>query len=166
VIVASEVTMPTISRGYSKPLAVAAGVFFAAFLSIQLVRPELRSSPTADTSAGGPVKQILRKSCYDCHSNETRLEWFDQIAPVYWLVVEDVKQARHVLNFSDFDPLSAAQKKAVLFAAVNQIQLGAMPPNSYKLLHPESRITPEQLGILKQYLSARRRDHTLKPANH
>jgi hypothetical protein len=153
--------MTPTSRGYSKRLVVAASIFCGAFLSIQFVRPELRSSPAADISASGPVKQILRNSCYNCHSNETRLEWFDRIAPPYWLVVGHVKQARHILNFSDFDRLPAARQRAVLFEVVYEIQSGAMPPKSYVLLHPESRITPEQLGILKHYLNAQGRQHTL-----
>jgi hypothetical protein len=150
--------MSTVSRRFSRRLIVAAGILLVAFLSIQLVRPELRSSPVADPSAGEPVKQILRNSCYNCHSNETKLEWFDQIAPVSWFIAEHVRQARHTLNFSDFDRLSVSQKRAVLFAAVYQIQSGAMPPKWYELFHPESRITPKQLGILKQSITIQGRD--------
>jgi hypothetical protein len=58
-----------------------------AFVAIQFIRPEI-SHPqvTADLAAPPEVKRILRNSCYDCHSNETGLAWFDQIAPAYWLV--------------------------------------------------------------------------------
>jgi hypothetical protein len=158
--------MSTISRSYSKRLAVGAGIIFAVFFSIQLVRPGLRSSPVADIRASGPVKQILRTSCYDCHSNETRLRWFDRIAPAYWFVVQHVNQARHILNFSDFNRLPAAQQRAVMYESVYQMQSGAMPPKSYQLLHPESRITPKQVEIVKQYLSAQTRDHALKSTNN
>src|SRR6266849_4927477 len=61
------------------------------FLGLQFVRPELRNPPvTADLQAPLEVKQILKNSCYSCHSNETTLEWFDKVAPVYWLVTSDV----------------------------------------------------------------------------
>jgi len=150
--------MSTTSRNYSRRLVVGAGIFFAAFLSIQFVRPELRSSPAADSSADEPVKQILRNGCYNCHSNQTKLAWFDRIAPAYWLVAQHVKQARHVLNFSDFDRLSRAQQRAVLFESVYQIQSGAMPPRSYQFLHPESRVTLQQVEILKHYLSTQAPD--------
>jgi hypothetical protein len=53
----------------------------------------------ADLSAPDQVKAILQRACYDCHSNQTRLAWFDQPVPAYWLVVRDVKAGRKVLNF-------------------------------------------------------------------
>src|SRR6266404_278663 len=118
------------------------------FFGIQFIRPELRTSPVSrDIKTVQPVKQILRNACYDCHSNETRLPWFDRIVPAYWLVVADVKQARHTLNFSELDRLPAAQLKPILFEAVRQIDFGAMPPKSYALLHPESRVTPDQVAV-------------------
>lgn len=139
----SEFTMPTMSRGYSKQLAVAASIFCAAFISMQFVRPELRSSPAADISAQRPVRQILRKTCYDCHSSETRLKWFDRIAPVCWLVAWHIKQGRHAFNFADFNRLPGVEQRAILFDAIYQIQSGKMPPQSYTLLHPEARVTAE-----------------------
>jgi hypothetical protein len=141
-------------RVYLKWIAVAAA---ALFVGVQFVRPALPNRPiTGDLKASQLVTQILRNSCYDCHSNETRLLWFDYIVPGYWLVVSDVKRARQSLNFSEFDQRAAAEQKAALFEAVNQIQFGAMPPKNYQLIHPESRVTPGQLAILKQYLNPAR----------
>jgi hypothetical protein len=131
--------------------AVAAG---AVFIGMQFVRPELKNPPvTADLQVPANVKQILKISCYNCHSNETQLPWFDHVAPAYWIVARDVKKARTHLNFSEIGKLPAAQQKGTLFEAVNQIQLGAMPLPSYRRVHPESEVTPEQLAILKGYLN-------------
>ena len=150
--------MPKISHRYPK-LAVAFSILCVGFISIQFVRPELRTSPTRDINAHEPIKQILRNSCYDCHSNETRLEWFDHIAPMSWLVARHVKEGRRAFNFADFDRLPAAEQKAVLFEAIYKIQSGEMPPRSYTILHPRARVTPEQLAILKEYLGAQGRPH-------
>jgi mono/diheme cytochrome c family protein len=125
-----------------------------AFLGIQLIRPVLKNPPvTAEIQAPPEVKQILRNSCYNCHSNETKLPWFDQIAPAYWLVTSDVNEARKHLNFSEIGKLPAAQQKGALFEAVNMIQLGAMPLASYVRVHPGAAITPEQLAVLRAYLN-------------
>ncbi len=125
-----------------------------AFLGIQFIRPKLQNPPvTADLEAPPEVKQILRSSCYNCHSNETKLPWFDRAVPAYWIVVNDVTEARKHLNFSEIGKLPAARQKAILFEAVNQIQLGAMPLSSYRHVHPESVVTPEELAVLKQYLN-------------
>lgn len=131
-----------------------AGILFGAFLGIQFIRPELNDPPvTADLQVPAQVKQVLQTSCYNCHSNETKLSWFDQPAPAYWIVARDVSKARKHLNFSEIGNLPAGQQKAILFEAVSQIELGAMPLPAYKRLHPESAITSEQLAVLKEYLA-------------
>jgi hypothetical protein len=124
------------------------------FVALQFIRPELANPPvTADIDAPPEVQQILRTSCYNCHSNETRLPWFDRIVPAYWIAVRDVKAGRKHLNFSEIGKLPAAQQKAALYESVSQIELGAMPLPAYKRVHPESVITPEQLALLKRYLT-------------
>src|SRR5580700_553815 len=125
-----------------------------AFAGIQFIRPALPNPPvTADLQAPPEVKQILRTSCYNCHSNQTVLSWFDQPVPAYWLVVRDVREGRKHLNFSEIGKLPAAQQAAALYESVSQIELGAMPIQAYKRVHPESIITPEQLAVLKKYLT-------------
>jgi len=122
-------------------------------LGIQFIRPTLNNPPvTAEIQVPPEVHQILRNSCYNCHSNETALPWFDRIVPAYWLVAYDVKTARSHLNFSEIGKLPPAAQRAMLFEAVNQIQLGAMPLPRYRQVHPDSTVTPEQLAILKNYL--------------
>jgi hypothetical protein len=100
------------------------------------------------------VRQVLRESCYACHSNETRLSWFDEVVPAYWLVARDVKEARAHLNFSEIGRLPEAQQKAILYDAVNKIQLGAMPLPSYLHAHPEATVSPAALQTLRAYLNS------------
>jgi hypothetical protein len=139
------------------------------FVAIQFVRPSLENPPvTAELQAPPEVKQVLKNSCYSCHSNETKLPWFDRVAPAYWLVTADVKEARKHLNFSEIGKLPAAQQKGILYEAVNQVQLGAMPLPRYTLVHPHARLTAEDLAVLKNYLNppaaAPAPDETVKAA--
>ncbi len=125
----------------------------AILVGIQFIHPPIDHPPvTAEIDAPPQVKAILKNSCYNCHSNETRLSWFDQVAPAYWLVAKDVKTARSRLNFSELGKLPPAAQRATLYEAVNQVRLGAMPLPSYRHAHPQSVITPEQLAILEAYL--------------
>jgi len=141
--------MPKRRRGLLIFVSLLGGVFVLA----QLFRPELSNPPvTADLSAPAPVKAILRRSCYDCHSNETRLPWFDRIVPAYWLVVRDVTEGRKRLNFSDIGKLPAPKRSAVLFESVNHVLLGAMPPRPYVAIHPEAKVSDGDLITLKSYL--------------
>jgi mono/diheme cytochrome c family protein len=130
------------------------GCGFVALVAIQFIRPAITHPPvTADLAAPAQVKEIFRKSCYDCHSNETKLAWFDEIVPGYWLVSSDVKEARRHLNFSEIGTLPPAQQKGALYDAVNQIQLLAMPLPSYARLHRRAAVTPAELSVLKDYLN-------------
>jgi hypothetical protein len=124
------------------------------FLALQFVRPQLTNPPvTAELNAPPEVKAILRNSCYNCHSNETKLPWFDQVVPAYWLVVRDVKEGRKHLNFSEIASQPAGVQKATLYEAVNFIALVAMPLQQYKTVHPSSSVTPEQLTVLRTWLN-------------
>jgi hypothetical protein len=122
------------------------------FIAIQFIRPPLDNAPaTADLDAPPPVKAILRRACYDCHSSETRLAWFDQPAPVYWLVVKDVKAGRAVLNFSNFNQLPRGVQAAKLYESIMQIEQQAMPLSQYTALHHEGLVSGEEIGLLKEY---------------
>lgn len=128
-------------------------ILVVVFVCLQFIRPELTHPPvTAELQAPAEVKQVLKNSCYNCHSNETKLPWFDKVVPAYWVVTSDVVEARKHLNFSEIGKLPAAQQKGFLFEAVNMIQLGAMPLPSYLRVHPNAAVTPEQLAVLRNYL--------------
>jgi len=123
------------------------------FVGLQLIRPGIPAKPAlAEIQAPPQVRQILDKDCYSCHSDERRLSWFDEVVPAYWLVRHDVLTAREHLNFSTLGSKTAGVQKATLYEAVNMIQLGAMPPPQFTQLHPEARVTPEELAVLKAYL--------------
>jgi mono/diheme cytochrome c family protein len=146
--------MATGSRPYLRTFAWLVGIACLAFVVIQFVRPELTHPPaTADLQAPPEVKQIFKTSCYNCHSNETALSWFDEPVPAYWLVVKDVNEARKHVNFSEIGNLPAGQQRAILYEAFFQIERGEMPLPQYMRLHPNAAVKPEQLAILRKYLT-------------
>jgi hypothetical protein len=71
---------------------------------IQFV-PVDRSNPpvTSEVPASPEARAVLRRACYDCHSNETVWPWYSKVAPVSWLVARDVHKGREELNFSTWD---------------------------------------------------------------
>jgi hypothetical protein len=143
-------------RSRLRALARPALILFLGFIAIQFIRPDIPNPPvTADLEAPSEVKQVFRTSCYNCHSNETRLPCFDKLVPAYWIVAHDVRQARLHLNFSDIERFPAAQRRAALFQATNMIQLGAMPLRRYRRLHPNTVVSRDELEILKHYLNPR-----------
>jgi len=133
---------------------VVLAILLVCFLGAQLIRPRISHPPvTADVDAPEEIKQILRSACYDCHSNETHLLWFDKITPANWLVADHIREGRNVLNFSQWDSLNKDQRKGKLFESLNQMVFNTMPLPSYTLLHPAAKITPLQIAALRSYLS-------------
>lgn len=129
------------------------GALVVAFLAAQLVRPSLSTEPARATlDAPADVVAFLERSCFDCHSNQTRLPWFDRIVPAYWLVAADVREGREHLNFSDLAAGPAAAQRGALWEAVNHVRLGAMPPWRYTLVHRDAIPTAADTDALERWL--------------
>lgn len=136
-----------------KPVLLAATAFLAVVLALQWVRKPVENPPvTHPIQAPAEVTAIFRKACYDCHSNETKLTWYDKIAPVSWLIAADVEAARTRFNFSTFDSLAPADQQGKLWEMVNMAAKGRMPLKPYAALHPEARLTGTDLDVLKKYV--------------
>lgn len=130
------------------------GIICIAIIVLQAIRPPLENPPVeADFKGPIEVAAIFRKSCYDCHSNETKLKWFDYLQPAYSKVVRDISAGREGLNFSKWGLLDPGDQKGKLFEILNQIELGSMPPGQYLKLHHRARISPGELDVLKQYVA-------------
>ncbi|MDB4922529.1 heme-binding domain-containing protein [Mucilaginibacter sp.] len=130
------------------------------FAAAQFIRPKLNNPPvTGDFKAPNDVKNIVVRACYDCHSNETYLRWYDKISPGFWQVAEHVKDGRSHLNFSKWDSLAPADQKEKLWEVVNQVAGGAMPVKSYEFVHPSTKISPNDLAVLKKYVAGMAQSH-------
>jgi hypothetical protein len=124
------------------------------FVLAQFIHPVIPTQPAkAELDVPPGVKQILKKSCYSCHSDDPRLAWFDQIEPGYWIVRHDILTARSHLDFSTLGAAPPAVQRAKLFESLNMIQLGAMPLRQFVALHPGARVTDEELATLKAFLA-------------
>ena len=121
---------------------------------IQFIRPALNNPPViADIAVPNDVKNILRSACYDCHSNETKLSWFDKITPANWLIASHIREGRKVLNFSEWNNYPKDRQKQILFESLNQVQFGIMPLKQYTFLHPAAKIGATEIDSLKSYLN-------------
>lgn len=109
--------------------------------------PPVTPSQTLQGAAEVPahVDALLRRSCMDCHSNETRWPWYSRVAPMSWAVVGDVLRARKAFNLSEWT-VRAGQRPASAIAYLTAmcagVQQDRMPLPKYLMLHPESRLTP------------------------
>lgn len=102
------------------------------------------------------IETILRRSCYDCHSNETRWPAYARVAPVSWVVARDVRHGRADLNFSEWhtDPVREPTPAQRLGGICSDLRKGVMPPRSYLLLHPRARVSRPDVERICQWTSA------------
>lgn len=122
------------------------------FVGLQFFNQPITGKPVTGTiKAPREVTAILERSCYSCHSNEQHLNWFEQVAPVSWLVKKDVDRAREVMNFSEWGALSPAEHQGKMYAILNMVQAGKMPLPAYTLLHPAAKISEDDIAVIKAY---------------
>lgn len=114
----------------------------AVLVMIQAVRFEHTNPPiTGDIDAPAPIKQLLSRACYDCHSNETKWPWYTNIAPASWLVHRDVVEGRQELNFSTWAQLPAQKQAKKLGEIAEELEGNDMPPWFYVPMHAEAKLT-------------------------
>jgi hypothetical protein len=129
-----------------KILLVVMVLLIVGFGAIQLV-PVQRTNPTveSDIPTSPEIKAILRKACYDCHSNETRWPWYSYIAPVSWLTVYDTNKGREELNFSTWNRYDTEKQGDIIKDLWETVEDGEMPPWFYTVPHPEARLSVGQV---------------------
>jgi hypothetical protein len=104
----------------------------------------------ADAAWPDPLAaELARDACYDCHSNETEWPVYSYIAPMSWLVRGDVEAGRDELNFSRWD-----EDDGEADDAAEALLDGSMPPSQYELLHPDARLSDEEVDHLVAALEA------------
>lgn len=115
--------------------------------------PAGRTNPpaTKPLQAAPDVSAVLRRSCFDCHSNETVWPWYAYVAPVSWLVVRDVEDGRSQLNFSHWGDYSPNKQSSKAGEAIEMIESGEMPMKDYLRLHSEAKLSPADVELLKRW---------------
>ncbi len=98
--------------------------------------PPVLQEPDWDSAE---TRALVKRACFDCHSNETIWPWYSKVAPSSWLVQRDVEQGRKKMNFSDWDRRNEDGEE------IREVILeGEMPLPAYLLMHPEARLTEEE----------------------
>ena len=142
-------------RNMSRKLIISAAALAALILLIQLI-PVEQTNPQveADLVAPPPVKDILRRACYDCHSHETSWPWYSRVAPFSWWLAEHVTEGRADLNFSQWPLFDFEARELMLRDIEKQIVDKSMPLRSYVLGHREARLSDRDREILLEWARA------------
>src|SRR5215217_4754380 len=129
------------------------------FVGAQFVRPA-RTNPEIDEARrvqahldmSSEVESILRRACYDCHSNETVWPWYSNVAPASWFLTDHVNHGRKHLNFSDSTQpqrhADNSNRAAQLDEIYREVGTRNMPLGSYLILHPEAKLSDRDIQVI------------------
>jgi len=117
------------------------------FVVIQLIPSDLPENQPLEgydffTAYGVPadMAEMIRTSCYDCHSQEVNYPWYAYVAPSSWLVSRDVKKGRGNLDFSRWGELSKKDQLKIVDDIGEEVKDGAMPLPIYVFMHPAAAL--------------------------
>jgi Haem-binding domain len=117
------------------------------FVSVERLNPTVES----DVPMSLEVKGVIRRACYDCHSNETVWPWYSQVAPVSWLIARDVRFGRSKLNFSVWDNYNDRKKAGKLKEIISELKAGTMPPSYYALVHVDAALSAYEQELIIEW---------------
>lgn len=133
-------------------------VLVVAFIIIQFFRIDKTNPPLNEGMDFLKIKnppeniaKIIKTSCYDCHSNDTKYPWYSNVQPVAWMLQNHIQDGRKHLNFSTFatyDPKKQAHK---MEEAAEMVEKGEMPMESYLIMHSDAKLNPQQKAELTKY---------------
>ena len=133
----------------------------AVLVVIQFVRPTRNSSTNESPNeiskfydVPAEVHAVLKKSCYDCHSNNTMYPWYTNIQPVGLWLQSHVNEGKGELNFSEFGTYPQKKAKHKFEEIEEVVGEGEMPLSSYTLIHRDTKLTAEQSSAIAAWAGA------------
>jgi len=137
---------------------------FTVFLLFQLYpKPQKNSSATAgvkDIAAvhqvPAEVLQVLKTSCYDCHSNNTYYPWYSSVQPVALWLGNHIDEGKAELNFSEFGNYSIRRQYRKLEEINKEVKENEMPLSSYTIIHRDAKLDETKKLLLATWVSALR----------
>lgn len=132
-------------------------ILIVGFIVLQFFQPKENKEQITDNDilryheVPETVAAILKESCYDCHSNNTRYPWYDRISPVSWMVNQHIREGKDELNFSEWGKLDIYKKITMLEKISQESSRKTMPLKSYLIMHPKARLSDEQIKTIEKW---------------
>lgn len=130
-------------------------------IMIQFIRPDFNNPPVDESVALNTdphVMSVLKTSCYDCHSSETKYPWYQNVAPVSWIMSDNIVRGRKALDFSNWANLDAKVKLERLERAKKMITNEMMPKYEYLLMHKNAVLKNEDKQMLERFFDSQMKE--------
>ena len=127
----------------------------AALIIIQFIHPAKNKSERPQPNYIGNsfaipenANTILKKACYDCHSNNTRYPWYAKLQPVHWWLDKHIREGKKHINYDEYTNRPLRYQYHKMEETIEMIKEGEMPLNSYTWTHKDARLSAEEKEIL------------------
>lgn len=126
---------------------------------MQLIRTKQENyavEKDVELKASSDILDILKTSCYDCHSNEVNWPWYSKIAPFSWVISEHVNNGRLALNFSNWEKYTQKEKERKM-KDIYRTVYAVMPLESYTWLHKNAILNKKEKIIIRSWTGVRKK---------
>lgn len=110
-----------------------------------------------DSTFDPQVVKTLEKSCQNCHSEKTAWPWYSYVAPMSWMIENDVQMGRSHMNLSHWNGYNPEEQQEILSKMSVLVKNRAMPLPRYLLLHPEAKLSDAEIAYLYQWARSERK---------
>src|SRR3954469_10883827 len=131
-------------------------VIIIILIAIQFYRPQKNIHPAAQPNdisslyaVPANVDSILFVACKDCHSNNTRYPWYNNVQPVAWFLDNHVRGGKRSFNLNEFTTYPTWRQYDKISEVKKQIDKGDMPLSSYTWIHKDAILTDAQKNIIE-----------------
>lgn len=134
----------------------------AALILIQFYRPDIQAPQPLPAEVDlyqvyQDAPSLIRVACYDCHSYEAILPWYEKVNPAGILIRRHILEGREHLNFSTFGTLKDEERREYLAECAKELEGHNMPLKAYNFLHPEARLNARERADLVQWFRTQAR---------
>lgn len=125
-------------------------VLIAAFIALQFIPVVFKKEPapvsvnasmTNVMQVPDDIKSILKKSCADCHSQQTDYPWYSYVQPLGMWIDHHIEEGKEHFNMDEFANYSPEDQQEILEEMAEEVQEGEMPLKSYTIIHSDAKLT-------------------------
>ena len=138
-------------------------ILLVILIGIQFIRPEKNIAPApfpnniaVVSSLPDSVSNILKKSCYDCHSNNTQYPWYSSFQPVSGWLNHHIEEGKDEVNFDEFATYKIGRQYRKLLEIKEQLEKDEMPLSSYTLIHKDAKLNEVEKKLLIDWAESAR----------
>src|SRR5450755_285766 len=145
-------------------------VLLVFFIGIQFIRPA-RNNGIAESSTDithyvqipDTIMNLLKTSCYDCHSNHTVYPWYVNINPVGLWLKNHIDDGKRAINFSDLSGFCKKKLDHRMKDIAEQVDSIEMPLATYTFIHRYAKLDSGRIQIIKKWTIAARKEIDYQP---